>query len=599
MHLVFIRFLGTNRSHTPVSESDSSEQISNTGIDVASNTKEVKQQVVRETEVPAAEVIGQESQQPIPFSEKTFVKEKKTVEQAMPQAGYGNELNVSDAEPFSSGTIEQTANRVTVVGNEIEQIKQVLMEETVATKTLTGSVQQSSASPVVVNTVQRPNTDVANTVQEPNKDLMSGSEPDFPRHNENVSGVSESASSEQISSSEIDLASNIKEVKRQGVVVETETAVVTVVQGSQQLASVSEKAAVNQDKMVEGATLHAGIRNEVNVSDAGHAASNSTEQTSNNVIVVANEIEEVKQLVVEETIVRETLTERAQQSSTSPENTIVDDPNNIGEDNESGETDPEHVVTLESAESYQLSEGSTNPESTVQVANKDALPIIENDLDSSLQDGRVSGTNSNEPSGIVQGDDGYAGRVTNNLDPCIEEGETPILKNEIPVSQKLNELSDKIDEIFGEMLTAGTGNVDDEQRAQELVQQSEDMKKGEKTGCNAKLNLRNEGPMSNSDARGEENKVSKMVGGNVKTKAAGNGQQIAKENSEGEPKTNSNVKVDEDGIQKTVIGKKGENDESGSLRRVTRSTTRDASGNATKSQQSGGVEVCLSNTSDI
>ncbi len=148
MYLVFfIRFLDTDHSKTPASTLDSPEQIPNSGIDVASNTKEVKQPVVvGETKVPVAETVGQESQQ-LTAVEKTSVNENKTVEEATPHVRNGKKLNASNTGSSVSGSAEQTSNRVIVVANEIKETKPVVVQETVVTETLAESVQHSPSSP--------------------------------------------------------------------------------------------------------------------------------------------------------------------------------------------------------------------------------------------------------------------------------------------------------------------------------------------------------------------------------------------------------------------------------------------------------------------
>jgi hypothetical protein len=527
-----------------VSQSESSAHTSNCGSDVASNIMEVKQKtVVGETQRAVAEAVAEGYQQLTTVSEKTCVTKNKTVEEATLLAGNGNELNESGAGHTVSGSAEQTSSHVTVVANEIEEIKQVVVQETATTEKLTESAQQSSTSheKTIIDDQnslsesnegsETGNMDVDSTVQVPNKGLIP-SNPDFPRYDEDVSGVCQSESSAHISNSGSDVASNIAEVKQQVLVGETERAVAeTVGQGYQQLATVSEKMYVNETITLE-CLPQARNRNRLIVSDAGHAISGSPEQISDHVIFVVNELGEIKQFVVQEMTVTETVTENVQKSSPSQEKTIVDD--------------PERVVTPESAESSQLSEDNCNMnlESTVQPPSKELRPSIENNPNFHLEDERVSGANSNERSSIVQGDDGCAGKMTNKLNPCIQEGEKLILKSEILVLQKLNEVLAKVDEIFEEMQTAATGNGDDEQYKQTLFQQSEEKRKREKKesevkGGNVELKIGNERSSNNSgvsDASGKRSKAGENFTDGLRAKTPEND---GKDATQGDPKGNS------------------------------------------------------------
>ena len=362
--------------------------------------------------------------------------------------------------------------------------------------------------------------------------------------------VLECDSSEQISNSGIGVASNIKEAK-QPVIVET---TVAETRGSQQVTAVTGQMPVNKTKTVGKAKSQAGNGNELNESDDGHTISGSAEQTSNRVVVVENEIEQIKQAVVHDT-------ESVQKSSASPEKTIADDQNSIGKVHEDGET------------------GSMDIDSTAQVPNKSLLinnPDFSHDKDVSgvstsplkTTVGDQRGGTSNEQSGINYGNDERAGKLTNNSDPGTEEDK--------PSLQKLNEVVDTFDEFVEEIITAGTRNVDHEQRTTQLVQQSEEKKESEKgkseeKGGNDKLKIENKGQRNNSgisDVNGEGSKVDKMVGENLKTTTAGNDQPIAKENS-----------------------KNNKADESSETRIATRSTP-DEKVETSKPQQSGVVQVC-------
>ena len=261
-------------------------------------------------------------------------------------------------------------------------------------------------------------------------------------------------SREQIANSASNVASNTKEVKQPVVVGETKVPVAeTVGQESQQLTAV-EKTSANENKTVEKAMAHVGNGNELNVSNTGPTISGSAEQTSNRVIVVANEIEQIKQVVVQETVVTETLTESVQQSPSLPEKATVDEQNSFSEDNEGSKINPEHVVTLGSARSGLLSEDSLGREGTVQV------PRV---------DGNVRERNSGQRSDIIQDSDGCAGKLRNTSGPCIKEG-----PSQRPSLNDLNEVADKFDEFVEELQRTRTRNSDREQRTQELVQKSEE-----------------------------------------------------------------------------------------------------------------------------
>lgn len=347
--------------------------------------------------------------------------------------------------------------------------------------------------------------------------------------------VSESDSFQPISNNGIDDASNIKAINEPVFVGETGRVVET--QESQQLTAVAEHAPVNKIKTVVEAKSQVGNGNELNASDAAHTASGRAEQTSNHVIIVTSKIEKIKHVVVQETAVIDTLTESMQKSPASPEKTTVGDQNNIGKGNEVGET------------------GSTDVDSTVQVPNKDLIP--NND------------PNDENVSDIIHGNDGCAGKVTNNSDLGTEEDK--------PSLQELNEVVGKFNELVEETRTTGTRNVDHDQRTPELVQQSEEKNESKMKGGDDKPKTESEKPRNNSgisDANGEGDKVEKMVGENVIT-TTGNDQQIAKE-----------------------TGKNSKDDESSKTRRATGSTT-DAKDETSKLQQLGDVQVCFSSISDM
>ncbi|CAB4042668.1 Hypothetical predicted protein, partial [Paramuricea clavata] len=526
----------TNFSIVPVSESDNSQQISNSGIDVAGNIKKIKQEVVGEETGTAIQTQG--LQQLASVAEQTLVDKTKTVEKAKSQAENENELSESDA--GRTGSAEQTLNHVIVVANEIEQTKQVVVHEMAVTETLSESVQKCPASPEktiaddqssIGNGDKGGKTgsmDVDSTVHVPNKGLIP-SNPDSPRHDADVSDVPQFESSAQISNSVNDVASNIAEVKQQVVVGETETAVAeTIGQAHQQLTAVSKKTSVNENKTAEEATWQAGNGNGVIVSDTGHTISGSPEQISDDLIFVANEFGEIKQVLVQETATTEILTENAQQPSTSQEEMIVDDQNSLGDSNEGGET------------------RSTDVDSTVQVPNKGLIPI--STLDFPRHDENAGGRNSDELSDINQGNDDCAGKFTNNSDPGIEEGKNDL--TEIHFLKELNEYLEKFDEFFDDLQTGRTGNVSNEQHTKEFVQRSGETKKGvktesEKRGGNAELKIENEVLSNNPDifyASGKRSEAGENVGDGLRSKTSENDERDA---MQGDPNRNSSKKVDE------------------------------------------------------
>ncbi|CAB4021187.1 Hypothetical predicted protein [Paramuricea clavata] len=481
----------TTLSHTPVPECDSSEQISNSGIDVASNIKEVKQPVIVETTV--AETQG--SQQ------VTAVTGQMPVSKAKSQAGNGNELNESDAGHTVSGSAEQTSNSVIVDENEID----------------TESVQTSPASPEKMiaddqNSIgkghecgETGSMDIDSTVQVPNKSLILNN-PDF-SHDKNVSGVS------QISNSGSE---------QQVVVGDRESAVGEIVgKGFKRLTAVSKKTYANETKSLKEATWQGGNRNQPIVSDAGHPMYGSPEQVSDHVIFIANEFGEIT--VAQETAVVEPLAGSVQKSPTSPEKMTVGDQNSIGKANEVGET------------------GSTDIDR--HIPKKDL--ILNNDPNLPRYDENVNGRSFNEISDINHGE--CAGKLTNNSDPGTKEHK--------PSSQELTEVVDTFDEFAEGILTAGKRNVDHEQRTPELVQHSEEKKDSEKgksedKGGKDELKIENDVTRNNSgisDANGDGSKVDKMVGGNLKTTTAGNRQQIAKDDKD-QTVTSNKSKTNKDNV---------------------------------------------------
>jgi hypothetical protein len=389
-----------------------------------------------------------------------------------------------------------------------------------------------------------------------------------------------------MSDSVIDAASNIMEVKQQ-VVGETDRLEkdVSETQGSQELIAVSE----NENNTAEEATSQARNSIECNAPDAGHTVSDSAEQTSNTAIVVVNEIEEIKRVVVQETVVTATMPKIVQQPPAASEKTDVDDQGSI---DESAKKDPDHVVTLVSTRNGQLPKDSTNVQNAVQVQDKGILQSKKNNLEVS-HDQNVSGTNSNDQSGITEVDDGKY--------RCAGESETVALKSE---KLELKEVLDKSNKVLEAIQMTGTGDVRDVQITQELGQQSkektgDEKKEDQKEDGNGEQKIENDEPgnmFKIAHANGEGSETDRKVEDDVKAKTAGNGKK-----SEEEPNVNFNVQDKEGKTQKTVIDDTGESNEDGesSDGKGTTTSTTDTKDETPKPQQSGGSQVCLSNTSDI
>ena len=154
------------------------------------------------------------------------------------------------------------------------------------------------------------------------------------------------------------------------------------------------------------------------------------------------------------------------------------------------------------------------------------------------------------------------------------------------------------------MQMAGTGDDRDVQITQELGQQSKEKKgdeekEGQKEDGNGEQKIQNEIPSNNSKiahANNEGSEADRNVEDDVKAKTAGNGK-----NSEDEPNVNFNVQDKEGKTQKTVIDNTGESNEDGesSDGKGTTTSTTNTKDETPKPQQSGGSQVCLSNTTDI
>ena len=144
--------------------------------------------------------------------------------------------------------------------------------------------------------------------------------------------------------------SSIEEEKEQVVVRETKLPVVeTVVQESTQLPALPEleQTSSKEIKADAEATSQAESRNENMASDAG-----PTEQEH---VVLAGELETIKQPVMQEMVITETL-----QQSSDLQKKATDGEEHIGEGNGSGETNPEHAVTFGSERNGEGSEDSVD-----------------------------------------------------------------------------------------------------------------------------------------------------------------------------------------------------------------------------------------------
>ena len=318
--------------------------------------------------------------------------------------------------------------------------------------------------------------------------------------------------------------------------------------------------------------------------------SDRCEQMSDSVINAASNIMEVKQQVVGETERLENDVSETQVSQeliavseNTDEKTDVDDQSSI---DEGAKKNPDHVVTLVFTRDGKLPKDSTDVQNAVQVQDKSILQSKKNNLDVS-HDQNVSGTNSNDQSGITEVDDGKS--------TCAGESETVALKSE---KLELKEVLDKSNKVLEVIQMTGTGDVAQEPGQQSKEKKGEEKKEAQKEDGNGEQKIENEEPGNMSKvahANGEGSETDRKVEDDVKAKMAGNGKK-----SEEESNVNFNVQDKDGKTQKTVIdntGESKEDDESGYGKGTTRSTT-DAKDETPKPQQSGGNEVCLSSTRD-
>ena len=315
--------------------------------------------------------------------------------------------------------------------------------------------------------------------------------------------MGDSGSSTQTSNKVTVVASNITKAKKH-ILVETQgTSEDTVGQGSQQPATVSEKTSANESENMKEATSEEN-GNELNVSDAGHTVSDTADVTSSTPIV-AKKDEEIKHVVLQQTVVTETWAEIVKNPSTSQERNVVNDQSKRNESD----------VT-----------GSTDVDNTVQAQNDGLMPSGESCLPEHAQN--VSGSSGS--------------KSTKRSDPCINQG-----KDEIDVLAQFDEILEDLGK------TDRRENVSFEERMQKLVQQLEEKEKE----CH-KTDLKTEYKETNKnshipDTGGEETDVDEIVREKLDAKTSGNEQQTAKKNSEDGSATKLHVQTNLNNTQETVL----------------------------------------------
>ena len=229
------------------------------------------------------------------------------------------------------------------------------------------------------------------------------------------SDSSESDSSAQTSNRVNVVASNIMDTRKQ-VFGETQGNVVeTVSQVSQEPTAVSNDTSASEKEIEEKAMSRQENANELNVPDAGHVSLDTAGKTSNNVIV-AQEIMEVKHVVVQETVVVETKAENVETSSTSREKNIVHDQSTSGTGDHTGSSDLDNAV---------------------QTHNKDLMPSADSDLSCHVQ---ISSRSDDSP------------------DSCSEKIKN--LKSETHVLQMLNDVLAQFDVILEDLEEKQTPTTD-------------------------------------------------------------------------------------------------------------------------------------------
>ena len=415
------RFQILDHSHLP--EPSNFEQIPNSAIEVVNN--------ITETKVgPVVETIGQELQPSSVSENLSRVKKEKTLEERTSPASVG------------------CAN--TVVANKNENKKQAVVHEITVTETVVGNVEKCSSLGEDNNQssfVRNNEGDETRIVavhyagQNTSEDVIPSNEPDFSCGNDNINSVFNSDDLEKISSS--GTVTNFSEEKEKQVAMEETEIPVKKATGSESqppATVVSENTSMAQWKTGEEVMSKPGIVNEPNDYDAGQTMNSGAEKTSLPVTAVGNEL---KKIHVVETIITKTKAERVQHFP------------------ECSEIFPKHRVPTKTAESYQLSEESNSKRL---VPSEELLPNVKINSEYPLQEEGVSGNTSGKSSNTVKIKHGQAGTLTKNLDPPEDEVETPILKSEIPVSQRLNEVFDQLDKFVTNSPTENTG---DEQLAQQ------------------------------------------------------------------------------------------------------------------------------------
>jgi D-ribose pyranose/furanose isomerase RbsD len=601
-------FLDTSFSTAPLSESDNSQQVSNSGIDVAGNMKEIKQEVVVGETGRAVETHG--SQQLTAVAEQTCVNKTEAVEKAKLQAEGGNELNVSDAGHTVSGSAERISSHVVVVANKIEQIKHVVVQERTVAETLAESMQKFPASPEKTiadnqNSIgkgiegsETGSMDVDSTVQVPSKGLIP-SKSDSPRHAADLSGVSQSESSAQISNNGSDVASNITEVKEQVLVGETEKVVgETIGQGYQQLSAVSKETFANKNKTAEEATSQAGNGNEMIVSDARHTISGGPGQISDNVIFVANEFGEIKQVVVQEMATTDILIKSGQQSSSAQEKTSVDDQNI-----EEGKKNTREIPTFQELNEV-VDTFDEFVEDFLMTGTKSSDKQREQEL--VLQSEKKKIDEKGEKKGVNAELKIESDGSSNNTDISDASGKRSSEKVEDDLRAKTPEKdekdstqgnpegnsSKKVDGAKGDEASK-KGDAASKKGGEASKKGNEASKKGDETSKKGGEASKKSGEASKKvDKASKKSDETSKKGDEANKKGGEASKKVDKASKKGDE---ASKKGDEDRSQKTnILNKKGENDKNQSGHGRTTRSSADSKHKTTIAQESKNIQVCFS-----
>ena len=164
-------FLDTVLPRADVGDSDTSTQ---TVTVVASNIRDERKQILEETQGACEDTVAQNSQQRVAVSEMTPANKNENVKEAT-SGGNGDDLNLCHAGHTTPDTPEVT--------KETEEIKHVMVEQTVVTETETEIVEdpstlheKNSAVDDQGNSSGGGVTDGDNTVQAPTEDLMTNAD---------------------------------------------------------------------------------------------------------------------------------------------------------------------------------------------------------------------------------------------------------------------------------------------------------------------------------------------------------------------------------------------------------------------------------------